>query len=294
MVAETGSITEAARALNISQPALTKSIQQLESELGVTLFERISKGVVLTRYGGVFHHHAKMMENEYRHAVSRIQELRDGLSGAIRIGAGPMWLVAILPPIVARFQRENPGVYISLVGGVIDTLLPNLLSGELDLICVSLDFPNTPEIEKKPMFDVQHVLIADPSHPLAKEPEVTPEAIHAFSWMVLKSDYVGNERIASFFASYGLPPPQVVFETTSIHSLLQGLRNGNYIAHIPTQLLPLANTIGLEQIRLNKTIWETSAGYAYRHSAKTSVAVSNFMEMLQHEVKGNKRLERQS
>ncbi|MBX2836722.1 MAG: LysR family transcriptional regulator [Gammaproteobacteria bacterium] len=283
-VADNGSVTEAARQLNVSQPALTKSIQRLEEQLGVSLFDRASTGVVLTQYGNILRHHAKLMENEYRHAVTRIEELRDGRSGSIRIGAGPIWLVAILPPIVARFQHENPGVSISLVGGVIDTLLPDLLAGDLDLICVSLDFPNRSEIVKRPLIEVQHVLIADPSHPLSNKSAVKPDAIHHYPWLVLKSDYVGNERISTFFSNYGLSPPKVSLETTSIHSLLQGLRNGNYIAHIPTQLLPLANSMGLNQIRTDETIWETSAGYAYRLAAQPSASVSMFMERLTAEV----------
>lgn len=279
-VAESGSITEAANVLHISQPALTKSIQRLETELGVSLFERSSTGVTLTRYGSILQHHAKIMENEFRHAVSRIEELRGGRSGAVRIGAGPVWLVAILPPIVARFQRENPGIDISLVGGVIDTLLPDLLNGDLDIICTSLDFPNRSEIVKKPLFDVRHVLIADPSHPLTQVHKVKPSSIHGYPWMVLKSDYVGNERITSFFAAHRLPPPHISLETTSIHSLLQGLRNGNHVAHVPEQMLPLAKSVGLEQIRLEETIWETSAGYALRSTSRPMAPIRKFAEML--------------
>ena len=264
----------------MSQPALSKSIQRLEADLGVSLFDRTSSGTVLTRYGSILQHHAKMMENEYRHALASIEELRSGRSGAVRIGAGPVWLVSILPPIIAHFQRENPGIHVSLVGGVIDTLVPALLSGDLDLICVSLDFPNRSEIVKTPLFNVRHVLIADPSNPLAKRAEADPASIHGYPWLVLKSDYVGNERIAAFFAAHGLSPPRIALETTSIQSLLQGLRNGNYIAHIPDQMLPLANAMGLEKIKLNETIWETSAGYAMRSSARLSPSARKFISML--------------
>ena len=284
VVADKGSITEAASALNVSQPALTKSIKRLEQDLGVTLFDRTTTGVALTRCGSILQHHAKIMQNEYRHALARIHELQGRRIEAIRIGAGPIWLVAILPPIVARFQRENPGVGISLVGGVIDTLVPDLLNGNLDIVCASLDFPNRPEIAKHPLINVRHVLIADPSHPLSKRRLVRPSEIHGYPWMVLKSDFVGNERISSFFAAHGLSPPHIAFETTSIHSLLQGLRNGNYVAHIPDRMLPLVNSLGLEEIRLNETIWETAAGYAQRIGAKQSSSVSKFTAMLGDQV----------
>ena len=74
-VADTGSITTAADALNVSQPALTKSIQKLENDVGTKLFTRIPKGVQLTKAGEILAHHARVMENEYRHATMRIAEL---------------------------------------------------------------------------------------------------------------------------------------------------------------------------------------------------------------------------
>lgn len=281
VVAENNSITKAAEILHISQPALTKSMQKLEDEFEVKLFDRVSTGVRLTNFGEILFQHAKVMENEYRHAVSRIDRLRGGQSSVLRIGAGPVWLVSILPPIVARFQEQQPGVNISLIGGVIDTLVPELINGELDLICVSLDFPNRSEVIKQKLFDIHHVLIADPSHPLARESVVDALLIHNYPWMVLKSDYVGTERISSFFAANRLEPPHIAFETTSIHSLLQGLKSGRYIAHIPAQMLPLAHAIGLQEIKLKQPIWETTAGYAYRASAKVPDHMKTFMQMLQ-------------
>lgn len=87
VVAEKGSITEAAKVLNISQPALTKSMRRLEDELGVKLFDRVPVGVRLTRYGAILLDHARIIENEYRHAIARISEVRDGAGP--RFGSGP-------------------------------------------------------------------------------------------------------------------------------------------------------------------------------------------------------------
>lgn len=280
VVAEQGNISRAAEILHVSQPALTKSIRQLEQEYEVELFARTPKGVQLTKFGDILLQHVKVMDNEHQHAVSRINELRLGRAGALRIGAGPVWLVNLLPPIIAEYQAENPTVSISLIGGVIDTLVPELVNGDLDLICVSLDFPNRSEIVKRPLMDTYHVLIADPSHPLANVAEVNAQDIHSYPWMVLKSDYVGSHRISSFFNANGLQPPKIAFETTSIHSLLQGLRGRDAIAHIPVQMLALAHEIGLQQISLRQPIWETKAGYAYRTAAHISEPLKLFMNML--------------
>lgn len=284
IVAENGSITVAADILHISQPALSKSMQNLEREFGVKLFDRVAGGVILTKSGEILQHHAKIMDNEYRHAVSRIDEMRDGRAGVLRIGAGPVWLVSILPPIITEFQVRNPNIKISLIGGVIDTLLPALIGGDLDLICVSLDFPNRSEVTKKSLFDIRHVLVADPTHPLVGDGEFDADSIQGYPWIVLKNDYVGTERISSFFAANGLKPPNITFETTSIHSLLQGLKGGKFIAHIPIQMLSIAENDGLRRINIRQVFWETTGGYAHRATPHLTAPLKQMIAILRAEL----------
>jgi DNA-binding transcriptional LysR family regulator len=154
------------------------------------------------------------------------------------------------------------------------------MQGDLDLICVSLDFPNRSELIKKPLIQTNHVLVANPDHPLFDGAAVDAARIQNYPWMVLKSDYVGTQRISSFFAANGVRPPRITLETTSIHSLLQGLRTGNSIAHIPLQMLPLAHETGLKKIDLAQTIWETTAGYAYRASGQVLEPLKVLMRLL--------------
>lgn len=196
--------------------------------------------------------------------------------------------MTLLPPVLSVFHRQNPGVKISLAGGVIDTLVPDLLRGELDLICVSLDFPNRAEIVKVPLITVRHVLIADPAHPLAERRGIDAAAAHGYPWMTLKGDHVGKERIGSFFAANGLSPPMFSLETSSIESLLQSLRDGKSIAHIPELMLPLAEAVGLKRLSFSGTIWENTAGYAVRKSARRTPMVRRLVEMLEANVRNDR------
>ena len=205
-VADMGSITTAADALNVSQPALTKSIQKLEAEIGTKLFMRIPKGVQLTKAGEILAHHARVMENEYRHATMRIGELSGAEQGGLRVGAGPIWLVKILPPVIAEFQKSHPDIRVTLVGGVIDTLVPAVVSGDLDLICVSLDFPDRSELTKIPLFEMNYILVVAPNHPLAGGTPAAPADLTRQRWLTLQSDYVGTQRLLAFFSSSGVEP----------------------------------------------------------------------------------------
>src|SRR5882757_5360905 len=103
-VAEKRNVTAAAEALHITQPALTRSVRQLEHILGVTLFDRLPTGVALTRQGEILARRAKLMDLEYRHALAEISALDQGLTGVLRIGAGPLWITSLLPPVIAAFS----------------------------------------------------------------------------------------------------------------------------------------------------------------------------------------------
>lgn len=280
VVAEKGTITEAAKVLNISQPALTKGMKRLEEEVGVKLFTRASSGIQLTRYGDILLEHARIMENEYRHAMTRIDELHNGRQVSLRLGAGPALLVSVLPPLIAKFQVDHPNVSISLTGGVIDTLLPDLIAGNLDVICTALDFPNNNMLIKQPLFDSAHVLIAAPNHELVNVETVKASHLHDQSWMVLKSDLVGNERILSFFSAHGLRPPHITFETTSFNSLLHALKSGAHLAHIPEHMLDNAIELGLRKIDMKDSIWETTVGYAYRKTTHMTKPIRVFLNAL--------------
>ena len=104
---EHGNITSASLALNISQPALTKSIRKLENSLGVKLLERHSRGVVPTSYGEILLRRGKLVEIEFEYASTEIEALRGGNQGAIRIGASPVFATLFIPKVSAQIIKTN-------------------------------------------------------------------------------------------------------------------------------------------------------------------------------------------
>jgi DNA-binding transcriptional LysR family regulator len=273
-VVEHRGMSAAAAEMHISQPALTKSIRQLEDILGVELFERLPTGVVPTRFGEILARRARLMDLEYRHAVTEIEALKGGSGGTISIGAGPVWMVRFLPPIIAQFQKQHPKVKIKLRGGVIDTLVPALLSGELDVVCASLDFPSHPEIVKEHLIELCHVLVARGRHVLAARKEIAPSELLAYPWIALVNDYVGNSRINSFFAANSLEPPKIAVEATSISGIMNIVRLGDFIAHIPLALLPHAEGLGLRRLAVRGTLWDGPSGIAYRATKSPIPAIN--------------------
>jgi DNA-binding transcriptional LysR family regulator len=130
-------------------------------------------------------------------------------------------MLRLLPPVIVKFHTRQPEVRIALRTGVIDTLVPALLGGELDVICSTLDFPSHAEIVKEHLTDIQHMLAASAQHPLAQRDDVPASDLLAYPWIRLATDYVGASRVNSFFAANELVPPRVAVETTSIASAAQ-------------------------------------------------------------------------
>jgi DNA-binding transcriptional LysR family regulator len=285
-VADHKGMSAAAAELNISQPALTKSIRQLEEILGVELFERLPTGVVPTRFGEILARRARLMDLEYRHAVAEIQAIKGGAGGTIKIGAGPVWSVRVLPPIIAAFLRQQPKVKVTLRTGVIDTLVPALLAGELDIICASLDFPSHPEIVKEHLVEFRHVLIARAEHPLVDREDVAPAELLDHPWIALVNDYVGASRVNSFFAANELPPPHVAVETTSMSSIINLLKEDDFIVNIPMLMLPYLESVGLRRLAVRGTLWDSQAGMAYRATRSPVPAVNAFCALLRDNFAG--------
>jgi DNA-binding transcriptional LysR family regulator len=286
-VVEHKGITAAADALHISQPALTKSIRQLEDNLGVPLFERLPTGVVPTPFGEILARRVRLMDLEYRHALAEIHAVKGGAGGTIAVGAGPVWMMKILPPVIAAFHRQQANVKIRLHGGVIDTLVPALLAGELDLICASLDFPSHPEITKEHLIEISHVLVARTTHPLAQCAEISAQQLLDYPWLSIINDYVGKSRVNSFFAANELEPPRIAVETNSTMAVLGLLQSGDFIVNLPTMMLPYAEAVGLTRLNVRGTLWDSPAGLAYRAGRTPLPAVNAFCALIRAHLASN-------
>ena len=273
-------VTAAASALHITQPALSKNIQKLESELNVRLFERRPGGVIPTEYGLALARRARLIEHEFRLASSEIQAMKEGGSGTITVGAGPLWTVYALPDVLASLIEQQMKVKVRLITGVLDTLIPDLLKGDVDIVCSALDFPDHPEVAKEHLFDVKHVVLGRADHPLARRRVIEPRELLRYPWIAFANDYVGMGRVGSYFSANGLEQPTFAVETTSLESMLSLLRLGEFVASVSAPLVPRAELLGLKSLPVGGTFWQFRAGIAYRRSSTLSPLTSALIAAL--------------
>ncbi|MEO1018442.1 MAG: LysR substrate-binding domain-containing protein [Pseudomonadota bacterium] len=281
-VAERGSITAAARALNIAQPSLTKSIKLLEDELGVRLFDRLPRGVSLTAFGESLARHAHQVQVQLQDAVGEIDALRHGHAGLVRIGAGPAWLRRLLPRAVARAQAAHPEIRVNVLGGFDEALLRLLRLGELDFVVAEL-----PEIEIAADL-AQIALTADDlsvvcrdGHPLAGRNDLDVSALLQFPWAMPFGQTRARRRIDALFLTQNLPVPRVAVEADSMAFVLATLRYSDCLTYTTASMLDLTEAAGLVLLDLPKLMTTREAGVIHRAHTALSPAAAVIVEELE-------------
>jgi DNA-binding transcriptional LysR family regulator len=211
-VIEEGSLGKAAQRLNISQPALTKSIQRLEEHLGVRLFERVSRGMKPTFYAESLQGYAKAACVGMAEAQSRITALRNGTEGIITVAAPPQIATEFLPGLLVQLARERPKLQIRIVSQNKDLFL-NLLEGRFDLV-VGMLYEEVPNegLTREWLFDDKLVLIMRADHPLSSKTNLRPDDLVGEKWVFSDANTWNQRRLRLYFEQAGLPVPVAQME----------------------------------------------------------------------------------
>jgi DNA-binding transcriptional LysR family regulator len=170
-VAEHGAIGEAAEAIHLSQPALSRRIQQLEEELGAPLIERSGRGIVLTELGKLAATEAAQLVSGYARLKTSIREHLRLDAGTVRIGGGATAVSYLLPSAIADFRRQYPGVRFQLVEAGSRDVERAVLTDRLELGIVTLPVLSA-DLEVRHRVSDRVVLVAGHEHPLAKKKSV--------------------------------------------------------------------------------------------------------------------------
>jgi DNA-binding transcriptional LysR family regulator len=181
-VAEEGNLTRAAERLHVSQPAVSKQLRELEKNLGMALFHRLSKGVRLTEGGELLAGYARdifALEAEAEHALS---ELRGLERGRLTVGASTTIGTYLLPPVFARFQQSYPRIELNLEIANTEEIQRRLLDDSIDL-ALSEGHVHAPDLQAEVVAWDEIVAIAPPDHPLSNALKVTAQMLYEYSFV---------------------------------------------------------------------------------------------------------------
>ena len=215
-VAKRGSFTAAARALNLSQPAVTHHVHELESRLKITLLERIGKRAYLSHAGETLIGHARELLEEERRTFENMRRFDDGWLGRVRIGTSLTVLMYALPPILHGLKIKHPQLELVLKAGLTANTLQMLKTNELDLGLCALPVTD-PAFEITPLFDDELFAIL-PAHQKNVPKKVTP-AFLAGCPLILGNEQAALRRTVTNWLALAGPPPKPVMEFDNVETV---------------------------------------------------------------------------
>ncbi|MCG8030285.1 MAG: LysR family transcriptional regulator [Candidatus Thiodiazotropha taylori] len=229
-IADTGSITEAADRIGLTQPALSRRLQQLEDYFGAELFSRGRKGVQLTEIG-------RLVESEARILIARYDHLRDqvrahqGLEGGtVRIGGGATAVSFLLPKAIASFQGSHPAVKFQLKEAGSNEVAEDVINGRLELGLVTMPVKNR-DLKVWPLLTDRIVLVGPKQHPLAKKRRIRARALDGISFVGFEADTAVRQIIDATLRDAGVEM-NVVMELRSIPAILRMVATTGNLAFV--------------------------------------------------------------
>ncbi len=172
------SFTKAAYELFISQPAISKHIQELEKEYGVRLFDRIGNRIQLTQAGQLLLDHACKILGDYQSLDYEMKRLTKKSEGELRLGASTTISQYVLPETVAEFRKKYQNIRLTLLSGNSHEIEEALESGRIDMGMVE-GIKRQPQFKYTPFMDDELVAIVNANSPLARKDEVCLEELKA-------------------------------------------------------------------------------------------------------------------
>jgi DNA-binding transcriptional LysR family regulator len=241
-VAEEQNVTRAAARLHVSQPPLTRQIQDLEAELGVALFERTARTIRLTEAGRIFLRESKATLQRVAAAVTAARATAIGQSHELHIGHAPSATADFLPAVLRAFHKKLPGVRVTLHDMTATEILDGLREGRLDagfLVKPERKLPRGVHFQSLRTYPM--VVAVTPSHPWAKRREVNAtevlkEPIVAYS----RRDYPNYHRLLARVLGPRIKRLPLVEECDSGPSLIAAVESGKGVCVVPAFLATTA------------------------------------------------------
>lgn len=272
-VVDHGSLGRAAKALHISEPAISKSVRILEDALQVRLFDRGPRGLELTAFGESLVGHARVIAVELQRATLDVNELRGTQAGHVHVGAGPSFASTVLPRAVAQLRATRPGIRVSISEGYADTIVPRVMRGELDFALMTLEAARAdPELVQEPLAQDEAVIVVRASHPLAGR-TVELADLQACTWLLTKKPDLIRLRLEEMFRSAHLEPPAVAVEFASLSFACVMLKEDDVMSFLPRSVVESDLARGeLAMVAAPGGTWRRSIGAVYRRHASQSPA----------------------
>jgi LysR family transcriptional regulator of abg operon len=245
-IVERGSLRGAARHLGLAQPAISRSIRDLEQELGVELFERSKSGMTLTPIGQIFLRRAKGMQAELQRTLEEIDQFKGKDLGTVSVGLSTAAHFALLPRVVTPFRKRYPNIRLNVTEGLFPRVEADIRDGLMDIYYgpVPKNFYDAGLVVDL-LFDNRRIIIGRSGHPLAGATSIRD--LVGAEWVTTPVMVNSENEVNTLFKSAGLPAPHIAAQASSGLSIVTLVASSDLLAPMPQQWLDIIGRIQIVQ-----------------------------------------------
>lgn len=278
-VAAQGSIGKAARALHLTQPAISKTIQEMENEIGMPILRRSSRGVTLNEYGQVLLRHARDIDRSLHQAREEIDTLLGKSMRQLRIGFTSAASYGPLTTTMSQYQSRYPGVKLTAMEGRPHQILDALANQRLDMgVMTSVSGTSLGTLYHETLYALSNTIIAGENHPVTRT--TTLKSLMQFPW--LDWDEPGEYSIlGQVFRRYNLPLPPTIIHCSSPWIMARMMEQAPIVSMWTSVRLRFPGyEQNLRTLSLKEVLPATSVSIVCPGIGHLSTAGNTFMEML--------------
>ncbi|WP_138750941.1 LysR family transcriptional regulator [Paenibacillus sinopodophylli] len=277
--AKTGSLTQAAKALYITQPSVSHAIKQLEDSFGITLFYRNSKGVSLTQEGTILYSYIEQSQILISLAEEKLGALKNLDSGELRIGGSDSLFKHYLLPYIETFHRNYPGIKLQLIHGTTPEIISFLKEGRIDLGVVRMPIVD-PQLEVRQGIQLQDCFVAGAHYADLKNEVISLDRLLQHPVILFSRNSRARMAITELFQDYGYElKPEI--EVGSVGLLIEFARKGLGISYVTREFVSKELEEGsLFEIQLDVKLPPSQVGLMIMRNMPLSSAAKRFIELI--------------
>lgn len=287
-IARTGSFSQAAFELGVSQPGVHRAGRELAALSGLTLFDQTRGGVTLSTAAEAFAHQLRLAVSEFQQSVFEINEFLGRAKTRINLGSLPLSRTSILPSAIDELLGEvGAGMQVNCVDARYHALLKDLRFGELDFLLGALRFPNPAnDVEQEELFVDDLVIVAAPTHPLAKRKSITLHDTLNYPWIAPPMDTPSGAYLTERLRIQEMPDTPVRIISSSLVLLRGLLSRGDYISIASRRQIEVeAKNGALTELPINLPGSGRAIGLTFRTGWSPTPLQKMFLDIIREKAK---------
>ena len=236
-IIETKNLHRAAERLNLSQPAATKLLQEIERTLGVSLFDRQPRGMVPTVYGIAAARHARLLLRDLHRLQQEMEGLKRGIEGTVNLGAVMAAVPRLIAEALASLSHQHPTLRVALLTDTSDGLLAELHSGRLDLVVGRpISKRDRDALTWEPLLDEELTIVVGVNNPLLRQRGLALADLARENWVLQPASTPMRHAVEAAFDTAQLDLPRHSVETVSMLATASLLAQTNMIGVVPDSI----------------------------------------------------------